>query len=205
VGGETAEMPGFYSAGDYDLAGFCIGVVEKNSIITGEDIKVGHRLVGLPSSGPHSNGFSLIRRIVEVQGSTDPTLIDQLMTPTRIYARPVLQLLEDIPVAGMSHITGGGLLENLPRMFRDPDLAALVDRDAWRWPDVFAWLQQAGNVDETEMLRTFNCGIGFVVCVAESDVEATLAGLTAAGEEPVVIGEVVAKGAEVPAGRLLIG
>ncbi len=194
AGGETAEMPGFYDAGDYDLAGFCVGVVDHERIIDGSRIALGDRLIGLPSSGPHSNGYSLIRHIIERQ-AIDPAqseLIGALLAPTRIYVRPVLALLETgIDVHAMAHVTGGGFYENLPRMFRDGGLAARVDLDTWQRPAVFAWLQQAGNVTEREMLTTFNCGIGFVICVPESAADTALSALERAGQPAIPIGEIV--------------
>jgi len=193
VGGETAEMPGFYNPGDYDLAGFCVGVVERDEIIDGSAIATGDLLLGLTSSGAHSNGYSLIRRVLDDAGlaSTDP-LIKQLLAPTRIYAKNILALTSAAPVHGMAHITGGGLLENLPRMLpANSGLAALVNRDAWQWPGLFAWLAQAGNIEELEMLRTFNCGIGFVVCVPAAAQAQAMRTLIDAGEEPVVIGQIV--------------
>ncbi len=205
VGGETAEMPGFYRSGDYDLAGFCIGVVERRDIVHGRNIAVGHKLIGLASSGPHSNGYSLIRRIVEDKGvELASTLLDELMAPTRIYAKSTLALRERVTVSGMAHITGGGIIENLPRMFTDDGIAALVDLDSWTWPTVFNWLAQAGNVEQSEMLRTFNCGIGFVLCVEADAVDATLDILEANGETATVIGEIVTPDAAVQAGQLLI-
>jgi len=205
VGGETAEMPGFYPGGDYDLAGFCIGVVEKDAIVSGADLAAGDVLIGLTSSGPHSNGYSLIRRIVEKTGTRlDAALLDQLMAPTRIYARAVLTLQETITIRGMSHITGGGLTENLPRMFEDKPLAALVDLDSWARPDVFSWLQQAGNVAEQEMQRTFNLGIGFVIAVAPADTPRAIELLTEAGETATVIGRMVDAGTAAGPGQVLI-
>jgi len=206
VGGETAEMPGFYGSGDYDLAGFCIGVVERQNIVHGQDIAVGNRLIGLASSGPHSNGYSLIRRIIDDKGvELKSALLDELMAPTRIYARSVLALAEQVTVLGMAHITGGGVIENLPRMFTDDNIAALIDLDRWTWPTVFNWLQQAGNVEQIEMLRTFNCGIGFVLCVDAEAVDPTLESLEANGEKATVIGEIVTPDAVAQAGQLLIG
>ncbi len=206
VGGETAEMPGFYGSGDYDLAGFCIGVVERQNIVHGQDIAVGNKLIGLASSGPHSNGYSLIRRIIDDKGvELKSALLDELMAPTRIYARSVLALGERVTVLGMAHITGGGVIENLPRMFTDDNIAALIDLDSWAWPTVFNWLQQAGNVEQTEMLRTFNCGIGFVLCVDAEAVDPTLESLEANGEKATVIGEIVTPDAVAQAGQLLIG
>ncbi|MFB3104286.1 MAG: phosphoribosylformylglycinamidine cyclo-ligase, partial [Pseudomonadales bacterium] len=206
VGGETAEMPGFYGSGDYDLAGFCIGVVERQNIVHGQDIAVGNQLIGLASSGPHSNGYSLIRRIIDDKGvELKSALLDELMAPTRIYARSILALGEQVTVLGMAHITGGGVIENLPRMFTDDNIAALIDLDSWTWPTVFNWLQQAGNVEQIEMLRTFNCGIGFVLCVDAEAVDPTLESLEANGEQATVIGEIVTPDAVAQAGQLLIG
>jgi phosphoribosylformylglycinamidine cyclo-ligase len=207
VGGETAEMPGFYAAGDYDLAGFCVGVVERSRIVDGRGVVPGARLIGLPSSGPHSNGYSLVRRILAGQAEhPSAELLDALLAPTRIYAKSILQAVRSIDVAGMAHITGGGILENLPRMFARDDVAARIDLDAWKRPAVFSWLAQAGNVAEREMLRTFNCGIGFVVCVSESDVERTLAVLRDAGEAPCMIGEIVPLAGAAPrSGELVLG
>ena len=204
VGGETAEMPGFYQDGDYDLAGFCIGIVERESIITGQDISIGDRLIGLTSSGPHSNGYSLIRHIIEDQQMILDTLaIDQLLAPTRIYAKAIEQTLATAVVRGMCHITGGGFTENLPRMFA-PHLAADINLDSWTRPSVFEWLQQSGKVDEVEMLRTFNCGIGFILCVSPEFETQAMKALTHAGEEPKPIGEIVAKGSSAKEGHLVL-
>ena len=208
VGGETAEMPGFYQRGDYDLAGFCVGVVEQSRIVDGSRLGVGDVLIGLPSSGPHSNGYSLIRRLLaDTRVTVDDALLDLLMAPTRIYARTVLALLEAHPVHAMAHITGGGIVENLPRIFdgaATPGLAALVNLDGWPRPDVFAWMQQAGNIDEDEMLRTFNCGIGFIVVVPADAAEAALATLEALGEAPRMIGRLVDADARPGPGERLI-
>jgi phosphoribosylformylglycinamidine cyclo-ligase len=205
VGGETAEMPGFYSRGDYDLAGFCIGVVERSAIIDGSRLAAGDVLVGLTSSGPHSNGYSLIRRILEEAPAIESAQLDALMQPTRIYARSVLALLEQVPVHGMAHITGGGIIENLPRIFRDDRLQARVRLNAWQRPAVFDWLQAAGGVDETEMLRTFNCGIGFIIALPQAAVAAALTVLEAAGETPIVIGELVPAGTTAAPGERIVG
>lgn len=194
VGGETAEMPGFYADGEYDLAGFCVGVVERDAIIDGTHIEAGHVLIGLASSGPHSNGYSLVRRILDDQQAVpQEPLLSSLLAPTRIYVRSVRALLAQMPVHGMAHITGGGLPGNVPRMLPPArsDLAFVIDSGAWARPSVFAFLQQAGNVEERELLRTFNCGIGFVLCVPEAAAAAATAALTASGEQPFVIGRVV--------------
>jgi len=205
VGGETAEMPGFYQSGDYDLAGFCIGVVERDRIIDGSRIGDGDALIGLASSGPLSNGYSLIRRILaDTAATADSGLLDALLAPTRIYARSVLGLLEDQQVHGMAHITGGGILENLPRMFSTEGLAALVNGDAWTRPEIFSWLQQAGNVAEEEMLRTFNCGIGFVLAVPAASVDACIGLLSSQGEQACIIGRVVPADTQPAVGEILI-
>ena len=208
AGGETAEMPGFYQKGEYDLAGFCVGIVERDQITDNNKIEAGHVLIGLPSSGAHSNGYSLIRKVIErAQLAKSDPLMAQLLAPTRIYAKSVLTALKDHTVHGMSHITGGGLLENLPRMFpqeTNTPLAALINRDAWIWPDLFAWLQQAGDIAEEEMLRTFNCGIGFVLCAPADQAAGLLAALTAAGESPTTIGSMVTADTLPGEGQLLI-
>lgn len=192
AGGETAEMPGFYSEGEYDLAGFCIGVVEKNKIIDGSKINSGDQIIGLPSSGPHSNGYSLIRKVIEQQGlSPNDDLLDDLLAPTRIYVKAVRRLLEHVDVRGMVHITGGGFFENIPRVFTNPEHGALINLDSWHQAEVFSWLQRAGNISDTEMMSTFNCGLGMLLIVAEADVEVALRTLTEHGEQPVKVGEVV--------------
>jgi len=188
TGGETAEMPGMYSDGDYDLAGFCVGIVEKSKIIEPSQVQPGDVLIGLASSGPHSNGYSLIRKILEIsQAELNLDLNGQplgqaLLTPTRIYVKPLLALIEKISVHALAHITGGGLPENLPRVL-PPGTKAIVDRNSWEQPALFSWLQQQGNVAESEMLRTFNCGVGMVVCVTEADAAATIALLEEQGEK----------------------
>jgi len=209
AGGETAEMPGFYQTGDYDLAGFCVGVVERAEITDNNKIEPGHVLIGLPSSGAHSNGYSLIRRVLEVAKlPADDPLVKKLMAPTRIYAKSVLAVTRAHKVHGMSHITGGGLLENLPRMYPDEGkngaLAALIERDAWQWPELFAWLQQAGNVAEDEMLRTFNCGIGFVLCVPAIEADGVMATLRDNGEDPLTLGTMVPAKTTPGTGQMLI-
>jgi phosphoribosylformylglycinamidine cyclo-ligase len=185
IGGETAEMPGMYPAGEYDLAGFCVGVVEKERIIDGRSIAPGDVLLGLASSGPHSNGYSLIRRIVQRAG---PPPFD-LLEPTRIYVKPILRLIESLPVKGLAHITGGGLVGNVPRILIE-GLVAKIVKSSWPRPPVFQWLQQAGNVDEDEMWRVFNCGIGMVVVVAAAHAEAAAEHLRKAGETVYRIGTV---------------
>jgi phosphoribosylformylglycinamidine cyclo-ligase len=195
VGGETAEMPGMYHGKDYDLAGFCVGVVDKDRIIDGTRTRAGDAVIGLPSSGPHSNGFSMIRRILEVANATldadldGRPLIERLMAPTRIYVKPLLALFAQVEVHGLSHITGGGLIDNIPRVVPE-GLEVVLERKAWRQEAVFEWLQRNGNVDAAEMYRVFNCGIGMTVHVAAGDAERTMTILTAAGQEAQLIGEV---------------
>lgn len=199
IGGETAEMPGLYNEGDYDLAGFCVGVVEHEAIVDGQAIKAGDQLIGLASSGVHSNGYSLVRRVLEGCHQPETVLLDgrplleTLMRPTRIYVKPVLELIQQVPVRGLCHITGGGLPENLPRILPAP-LEARIDHASWTWPAVFEWLQNQGQITTAEMLRTFNCGVGMVVIVSPDDVESALACLRAAGEDAWVLGEVCPKG-----------
>ena len=195
VGGETAEMPGMYHGEDYDLAGFCVGVVEKDAIIDGSATRAGDVVLGLPSSGPHSNGFSLIRKILQVAGADLNTsldgvsLIDRLMAPTRIYVKPLLRLIADLPVHGLSHITGGGLLENIPRVLPD-GLEVVLERKAWRREAVFDWLQRQGQVADAEMYRVFNCGIGMTVHLAPGNADRAIGILRDMGQEALVIGEV---------------
>jgi phosphoribosylformylglycinamidine cyclo-ligase len=197
VGGETAEMPGFYQPGEFDLAGFAVGVVEKKKIIDGSRIKPGHVLIALPSSGPHSNGYSLIRRIVAAGKHSleapfaGGKLADALLAPTSIYVKPVLALLRaGLPVHGMAHITGGGITGNLPRCF-PKGCAAIVDTESWTPPPVFDWLQQQGNVAVDEMLRVFNCGVGFVLIVPRTSADEAMALLRKAKQKPWMLGEVV--------------
>jgi phosphoribosylformylglycinamidine cyclo-ligase len=195
VGGETAEMPGMYHGADYDLAGFCVGVVEKDAIIDGSKTRAGDVVLGLPSSGPHSNGFSLIRKILQLSAADLKTdlqgvsLIERLMAPTRIYVKPLLQLMREVPLHGLSHITGGGLLDNIPRVLPD-GLEVILERKAWRREAVFEWLQQQGNIADTEMYRVFNCGIGMTIQVAPADAQRAIGILRAAGQDALVIGEV---------------
>ena len=200
VGGETAEMPGMYEGDDYDLAGFCVGIAEKSEIIDGSKVAQGDTLIGLASSGPHSNGYSLIRKIIEVSNADlDSTLddgtvlADALMQPTRIYVKQLLSLFKEVQVNALSHITGGGLLENLPRVLPD-NSKAVIDTNSWDMPSVFKWLQTAGNVDAVEMYRTFNCGVGMVLAVPSEQADKALAELTAKGEQAWVIGRIDLKG-----------
>ena len=200
IGGETAEHPGTFPKDAYDLAGFAVGIVEKNAIIDGRDVVAGDRLVGIASSGPHSNGFSLIRRIVDVTradlaaplDAASTTLADALLAPTRIYVKPVLALLQRVAVKGMAHITGGGLVLNIPRMLPD-GVQARLDRTRWPRPPIFDWLQRGGKVADDEMHRVFNCGIGMVLAVAAKDVDETIRLLVAAGEQAYAIGEIIAR------------
>jgi phosphoribosylformylglycinamidine cyclo-ligase len=196
VGGETAEMPGMYADGEYDLAGFCVGIVEKSKILDGSQVQAGDKLIGIASSGPHSNGYSLIRKIITHSHSklTDPfngsTLGEVLLEPTKIYVKPLLALLKQIPVHALAHITGGGLTENLPRVIPDR-LNAHIDLAAWEFPAIFQWLQQQGNVALTDMLVTFNCGIGMTVFVAPEDEKKTIDILNQLGEKAFCLGELV--------------
>ncbi len=195
VGGETAEMPGMYEGEDYDLAGFCVGVVEKSEIIDGSKVKEGDTLIALTSSGPHSNGYSLIRKIIDVtnadlnQDCGGKPLANALMEPTRIYVKSVLKLIKESSVNAMAHITGGGLTENIPRVLPE-GCKAVIDTRSWAFPPVFQWLQKGGNVDIREMYRTFNCGVGMVIAVPASEKDAALNILRTAGESAFVIGHI---------------
>jgi len=195
IGGETAEMPGMYEGDDYDLAGFCVGVAEKEEIIDGTKVQDGDALIALASSGPHSNGFSLIRKVLEVS-KADPEqelagkpLIDHLLEPTKIYVKSLLKLIEEHDVHAMSHITGGGFWENIPRVLPE-DCKAVVKSDSWQWPVVFNWLMEKGNISEFEMYRTFNCGVGMVVALPADKVESALKLLNAEGEKAWLIGDI---------------
>ena len=195
IGGETAEMPGMYGAGDYDLAGFCVGVVEKERIIDGSRVSNGDVLVGLGSTGPHSNGYSLVRKIIETadasleQAFDGSSLGEALLRPTRIYVKSILSLLKTINVHSIAHITGGGLPGNLPRVM-PVDTRAIIDGNSWAMPPVFQWLQENGQVEQNEMYRTFNCGIGMVLVVSADDAEKVVDLLIASGETAMVIGNV---------------
>jgi phosphoribosylformylglycinamidine cyclo-ligase len=195
IGGETAEMPGMYPQGEYDLAGFAVGVVEKDRIIDGSTITQGDVVLGLASSGPHSNGYSLIRKIVEISEvdlSSDfngRTLIDEIMTPTRIYVKPVLELMKHVPVKGIAHITGGGLTENIPRVLPE-GMTAILKRSKWNLPEIFRWLQRQGNVPDGEMHRVFNCGVGMVLIVAPEVAGTAMEMLHSMGETAWTIGDV---------------
>lgn len=197
VGGETAEMPGMYSKGDYDMAGFCVGIAEKSRLIDGSKVKTGDVILGMASSGPHSNGYSLIRKILEVSNADlsedcgGRPLGEALLEPTRIYVKPLLALMNKIEIHAMAHITGGGLLENIPRVLPD-NTNAVINDSSWDQLPVFDWLQSKGNVETTEMYRTFNCGIGMTVIVDAADAETAIAELTAAGEKVWNIGTIAA-------------
>jgi phosphoribosylformylglycinamidine cyclo-ligase len=205
VGGETAEMPGMYARGDYDLAGFAVGVVERDAIIDGRTITAGDSVIGIASSGAHSNGYSLIRRIIELRQADlevdldGVSLIERLMEPTRIYVRSMLTLAQTLPVKGFAHITGGGLTDNIPRIL-PAQTAVSLQRRAWPHDPLFDWLQHHGGIEDAEMYRTFNCGIGMVAIVAQDDSELALSTLHAAGETAWRIGEVVAGDGEVRVG-----
>lgn len=195
IGGETAEMPGMYPEGEYDLAGFAVGVVEKDRIIDGSRIRPGDVVLGLASSGPHSNGFSLLRKVVEVAGADwsmpfdGATLADRAMAPTRIYVKQVLEVMKTIDIKGMAHITGGGLLENVPRVLPE-GTQARIDGAAWTRPAIFEWLEEKGNIDRHEMFRVFNNGIGLAVIVSAEDAERAMAAFEAQGEQVFRIGEI---------------
>ncbi|MFT4171378.1 MAG: phosphoribosylformylglycinamidine cyclo-ligase [Rhodocyclaceae bacterium] len=205
IGGETAEMPGMYPAGEYDLAGFAVGAVEKSQIIDGSRIVPGDVVLGLASSGAHSNGYSLIRKIIDIAKPDMEAdfhgrpFRDVVMEPTRLYVKSLLSLIRSQPtlVKGMAHITGGGLLENVPRILGDA-LCAVIEKSAWQMPPLFQWLQQQGNIDPNEMYRTFNCGIGMVVIVAAADADAAQAALAASGETVYRLGRIEARGDRAP-------
>jgi len=203
VGGETAEMPGMYEGEDYDLAGFCVGIVEKSKILDGSRVKQGDVILGLASSGPHSNGYSLIRKIIDMQSASlsddfnGKSLGQTLLEPTKIYVKSILKLLNEVEVSALSHITGGGLLENIPRVLPDHS-KAVIDCASWAMPPIFEWLKQGGNIDDHEMYRTLNCGIGMVVVVPESQREQALKVLAEEGESATVIGRIEASDNDTP-------
>lgn len=200
VGGETAEMPGMYEVGDYDLAGFSVGVVEASKIIDGSKVQVGDKLIAIASSGPHSNGYSLIRHILKVAGvnpnedklPSGKSVADAVMEPTRIYVKPLLELLKQVDVHAMAHITGGGFWENIPRVLPE-NAVATIDANTWQWPEIFTFLKEKGNVSTYEMYRTFNCGVGMFVAVNAADAAKTVEILNAAGEKAWIAGEITAK------------
>ena len=192
IGGETAEMPDMYADGEYDLAGFCVGVVEKRNIIDGSAIAADDVIIGLGSSGPHSNGYSLIRKVLDIAESTDidgMAAEQRLIAPTRIYVKPVLALMAQMQVKGLAHITGGGITENIPRILPD-GLGATIDTGSWQQPSVFDWLQSNGNIETDEMRRTFNCGIGMAVIVGQSEAEEAIDILTRHGESAWQLGRI---------------
>ncbi len=195
VGGETAEMPGMYEGDDYDLGGFCVGIVEKSKILDGSKVKSGDVLLGLASSGPHSNGYSLIRKVLEVsqadleQDCGGTSLANALLEPTRIYVKSLLATLKKHPIHALAHITGGGFLENIPRVL-PANTKAIIHESSWQFPEVFSWIQKAGNVEQTEMLRTFNCGVGMVICVPSDASADIIKTLEAEGEQVFTLGHI---------------
>ena len=195
IGGETAEMPGMYADDEYDLAGFCVGAVEKSAIIDGSRVRAGDVLLGLPSSGPHSNGYSLVRKVLETSGATltdmldGQTLGDRLLEPTRIYVQSVLVTLAEVPVNALAHITGGGIPGNLARVLPE-DCHAVVLEESWNWPIIFTWLMEMGNIPVKEMYRTFNCGIGMILVISREYETAAIAALQKEGESPVRLGHI---------------
>ena len=198
IGGETAEMPGMYATGEYDLAGFCVGAVERADIIDGSAVQAGDALIGIASSGPHSNGYSLIRKVLEISSDNLTTEFDGktlgqvLLEPTKIYVSAIKQLFQTCEVKSLSHITGGGLIENLPRVIPD-NVQVVIDTHSWVPPRVFEWLQNEGNIEAQEMYRTFNCGVGMVVCVSEKDKDEAINSLESSGETAWEIGKVELK------------
>ncbi|HCG8475453.1 TPA: phosphoribosylformylglycinamidine cyclo-ligase [Vibrio parahaemolyticus] len=195
IGGETAEMPGMYEGEDYDVAGFCVGVVEKEDVIDGTKVAAGDALIAVGSSGPHSNGYSLIRKILEVSGAdkneelADRTIGEHLLEPTKIYIKSALKMIEKHDIHAISHITGGGFWENIPRVLPE-GTKAVIDGNSWEWPIIFKWLQEKGNVETHEMYRTFNCGVGLVVALPKDQADAAVALLKEEGENAWVIGEI---------------
>lgn len=198
VGGETAEMPGMYHKGDYDIAGFCVGVAEKSRLLDGSKVQAGDQLIALGSSGPHSNGYSLIRKVLEVNNTdtnevlADKTIGEHLLTPTKIYVKSVLELLKSVDVHALSHITGGGFWENIPRVLPE-NAQAVINESSWQWPTIFNWLQEQGNITTHEMYRTFNCGVGMVIVVPADKVEQSVELLNAAGENAWHIGAIATR------------
>ncbi len=198
MGGETAEMPGMYQPKDYDLAGFCVGIVERDAIIDGSHVQPGDQLIALASSGPHANGYSLIRKILAKSNAPldtpieNRTLQDYLLTPTRIYVKNLLEFYSQCSVKSVAHITGGGITENLPRVLPD-HCSALVEQSSWEWPAIFNWLQTQGNVSNEEMLKTFNCGVGMIIVVSKDDLNPAIDSLTSLGETAWRLGEIQAR------------
>lgn len=202
VGGETAEMPGMYHGEDYDVAGFCVGVVEKSEIIDGSKVAAGDVLIALGASGPHSNGYSLVRKILEVSHADPLTvelegkpLADHLLAPTKIYVKSVLKLIEEHDIHAIAHLTGGGFWENIPRVLPE-GTQAVIDESSWQWPAVFNWLQQTGNVSRHEMYRTFNCGVGMIIALPAVEADAAIALMNASGEKAWKIGTIAASTGE---------
>lgn len=197
IGGETAEMPGMYHNDDYDIAGFCVGVVEKSAIIDGSKVQNGDAIIALASSGPHSNGYSLVRKIIEVSGVNPAayqlagrSIADHLLAPTKIYVKSILNLITQLDIHAIAHITGGGFWENIPRVLPD-NTQAIINENSWQWPAIFNWLQQAGNVSRHEMYRTFNCGVGLIVVLPKSLAEQSITLLHTYGENAWLLGEIV--------------
>ena len=198
IGGETAEMPGFYPVDEYDLAGFCVGIVDKKKIIDNKTIEIGDKVIGIKSSGVHSNGFSLVRKVFDVNKenlseyveSLGTTVGEALLAPTKIYVKPILKLLEEVKVKGISHITGGGFYENMPRMLRD-GVSLKINKNSYEIPAIFNLIMERGNIPERDMYNTFNMGIGMAIIVPENEVEKSIQILTEAGEDAYLIGEVV--------------
>lgn len=188
IGGETAEMPGMYQGEEYDLAGFCVGIADKDKVIDGSKVTSGDRIIALGSSGPHSNGYSLIRKVLEQSSPTEEQL-SALIEPTKIYVKSVLSLIEKFPIHAISHITGGGLLENIPRVL-PKNLAAKLDSNSWQLPNIFNWLQEQGNIDIMEMYRVFNCGVGMVIVLPKSESNQAINHLKELGENAWLIGEI---------------
>jgi phosphoribosylformylglycinamidine cyclo-ligase len=203
IGGETAEMPGMYSKGDYDLAGFCVGIAEKSKVIDGSKVCAGDVLIGLPSSGPHSNGYSLIRKVLEVskadlsQDFHGQTLAKALLTPTKIYIKPLLALLKTVDVKALAHITGGGFTENIPRVLPEYTQAVL-NAETIKFPAIFEWIQDNGNISDAEMYRTFNCGTGMVLCVSKGDAQSVIQTLFELDEEAYIIGTIKEQSEQAP-------
>ncbi|MFN1550390.1 phosphoribosylformylglycinamidine cyclo-ligase [Vibrio natriegens] len=195
IGGETAEMPGMYEGEDYDVAGFCVGVVEKEEVIDGTKVAAGNALIAVGSSGPHSNGYSLVRKILEVSGADKNEMLEgrtigeHLLEPTKIYIKSALKMIEKHDIHAISHITGGGFWENIPRVLPE-GTKAVIDGNSWEWPVIFQWLQEKGNVETHEMYRTFNCGVGLIVALPKDQAEAAVALLQEEGENAWVIGEI---------------
>ena len=203
IGGETAEMPGMYNDGEYDLAGFCVGAVEKADLIDGTKVAAGDKLIGLASSGPHSNGYSLIRKVIDtydvpLDSKIDGELLsDLVMAPTKIYVRSVLSLLKQLPVHALAHITGGGIPGNLVRVLPE-NCHAVVHESSWQWPELFTWMMTTANIERAEMYRTFNCGVGMTLVVAEEYYEQAIEILNAAGETAFLMGEICAGNSDIP-------